>query len=183
MAIDLEDDITSDEQATELWRVAESGDVRGLEHALVEGVDVNATTAEGVTALMRAASHGHSEMVEALVGRGADVNLARADGFNALTLAAFFGHGDVVQILVEHGADPAMATRWGTSADMWASARSFPEVAEYLGRARVKTNDEDASAIEMQGEAHDGQEYSPLQAQHSADDVEYPEATRYQPQY
>src|SRR3982750_2050599 len=150
MAIDFENDSTSNVHANELWRIAESGDVRGLKKTLVESVDVNATNAEGVTALMRAAAHGHSEMVEALVGRGADVNLVRSDGFNALTLAAFFGHGDVVQILVEHGADPAMATRWGTSADMWASARSFPEVAEYLGQARGNTNAQDASAIQAE---------------------------------
>ena len=64
-------------QAAELWRIAESGDVRGLKKTLMESVDVNATNAEGVTALMRAAAHGHSEMVEALVqsmpGRGTAV--------------------------------------------------------------------------------------------------------------
>ncbi len=73
-------------------------------------------------------------MVRALLEHGADPNLSRNDKFTALMLAAFFGHEEIVKVLVEHGADTGAATRFGTSAKMWASSRTFAEVVNYLNK-------------------------------------------------
>jgi hypothetical protein len=116
----------------DLWHIAETNDTRALRTVLSSGLDVDARNEHGTTALMRAACHGKLQMVEALLMHGADPNAVRNDDFTALTLAAFFGHTEVVRLLVQAGADTDRVTRNGTSARMWASARTFKSVAKYL---------------------------------------------------
>ncbi len=126
--------------ATEgLWSLAEFGDVSQLEYLVASGADVNSSNCDGVTPLMRAAYHGRDEVVRALIKHGADLNATRGDGFTPLLLAAFFGHDDVVRTLVELGADLSSTTRFGTSAQMWATARSFYEIADYLKEVSVSS--------------------------------------------
>jgi len=120
----------------ELARAAETGDVEWLKATLAAGVDVDSSNMFGTTALMRASSRGDVRMVSVLLTYGADPNRARNDKFTALALAAFFGHQPVVKYLVEHGADPKSSTRFGTSPEMWANARTFRSVASYLGDKR-----------------------------------------------
>ncbi len=128
----------TDDAARELWRVAESGDVAELERLLPQVRDINARNKYGMTALMRAAYHGREEMVRSLLDHGADPNLVRNDRFTALALAAFFGHTGTVKILVEHGAKKEAVTRCGTSAYMWATARTFDEAARCLRAQPVR---------------------------------------------
>lgn len=124
----------------DLWRVAETDDVDELRRILSRDVDVNARNQHGMTALMRAAYHGNAEMVRVLLEHGADPNLPRNDRFTALALAAFFGHTETVRILIEHGAKTEVVTRCGTSAYMWATARTFAEAARFLeARKRAPT--------------------------------------------
>jgi len=104
-----------------------------LKSTLAAGVDVDTTNIFGTTALMRASSRGDVEIVRVLLSCGADPNRLRNDKFTALALAAFFGHQNVVKCLVEHGADAKVSTRFGTSPEMWANARTFRSVAQYLG--------------------------------------------------
>lgn len=115
-----------------LWQAAETGEIDDIKAVLSRVVDVNARNEHGVTALMRAAQHGHRNVVRLLLANGADANVIRNDKFTALSLAAFFGHTDVVRILMEHGADSQTSTRHGTSAHMWATARTFNEVVDQL---------------------------------------------------
>jgi len=119
-------------QVKQLWSVAESGDVNEVTAILSHGVDVNARNEHGMTALMRAARLGHAPVVRALLEHGADPNIARNDKFTALALAAFFGHTETVRILIEHGAKTEVVTRSGTSPRMWATARTFTEVARCI---------------------------------------------------
>jgi Ankyrin repeats (3 copies) len=116
----------------DLWRVAETNDIRAIERILSTGIDVDARNEHGTTALMQAVSHGRLQMVKALIARGADPNAVRNDNFTPLTLAAFFGYSDIVRLLVQAGAETDRVTRNGTSARMWASARTFQGVAKYL---------------------------------------------------
>lgn len=116
----------------DLWRVAENGDVNELAPVLPRVRDINAQNEHGVTALMRAAQYGHVKMVRALLEHGADANIKRNDKFTALALAAFFGHTEIVRVLMEHGADLQASTRHDTSPHMWATARTFNEVADQL---------------------------------------------------
>lgn len=115
-----------------LWRAAETGEIDEIKAVLKRVADINARNEHGVTALMRAAQHGQAEVVRLLLAQGADANVIRNDKFTALSLAAFFGHTDVVRILMEHGADSQTSTRHGTSAHMWATARTFNEVVDQL---------------------------------------------------
>lgn len=119
----------------ELWRVVESGELDELADVLPQA-DVNARNEHGMTALMRAAYHGRIQMVRVLLEHGADPNLTRNDNFTALSLAAFFGHSEIVEMLIGRGARTDVATRYGTSAHMWAKARSFGDVAQCLQKRR-----------------------------------------------
>ena len=121
-----------DSATLELWRAAETGKLADVETVLARVVDINARNEHGVTALMRAAQHGHAHVVRLLLAKGADANIVRNDKFTALSLAAFFGHTEVVRALMEHGADSKASTRNGTSAHMWATARTFNEVVDQL---------------------------------------------------
>src|SRR5215467_4239968 len=127
-------EFTFDAATRELWRVAECGAAGELAALLLRGVDVNARNEHGMTALMRAARCGHAAAVRTLLERGADPNVARNDRFTALALAAFFGHTETVRILIEHGAKTEVVTRSGTSPRMWATARTFSDVARTLER-------------------------------------------------
>jgi hypothetical protein len=121
----------------ELWRVAESGEIDELEDLnLLAQANINARNEHGMTALMRAANHGRVEMVRVLLEHGADPNITRNDNFTALSLAAFFGHTEIVEMLIGYGAETDVATRYGTSAQMWAKARSFGDVAQCLQKRR-----------------------------------------------
>lgn len=119
----------------ELWRVAESGEIDELAELLPQA-EINARNEHGMTALMRAAYHGRVQMVRALLEHGADPNATRNDNFTALSLAAFFGHSEIVELLIGYGASTDVATRYGTSAHMWAKARSFGDVAQCLQKRR-----------------------------------------------
>jgi len=116
----------------DLWRVAECGDASELAAIVSRGVDVNARNEYGSTALMRAASEGHASVVRSLLEHGANPNITRNDKFTALALAAFFGHTETVRILIEHGAKTEIVTRSGTSPRMWATARTFSDVARCI---------------------------------------------------
>jgi|GEM_PF-1825413 len=121
-----------------MWRIAATENVEALKDVLVQGADINASDIDGMTALMRAAEFGRPRMAQALIERGANLDAVRADGFTPLLLAAFFGHSEVVKLLVEAGADVSCTTRFDTSAEMWAKARTFYGVVRYLREARAK---------------------------------------------
>ena len=132
-----------------LWRIAETDNTHQVEFILASGVDINASNAHGTTALMRAVSHGRVRMVRVLLKHGADPNLSRNDKFTPLLLAAFFGHEEIVRILVEHGADVDAATRFGTSAQMWAASRTFGDVAHYLDKPHTASSLNKEPAVEQ----------------------------------
>jgi ankyrin repeat protein len=107
----------------QLWRIAETEDIKRVESLLARGAEINASNAHGMTALMRAAASGRIRMVRELLEHGADPNAVRNDDFTALMLAAFSGHQEIVRTLVEHGAKTDAATRFGTTAQMLAASR------------------------------------------------------------
>src|SRR5678815_5143760 len=131
----------------ELWRLVESGDVEGLRHLLPRVADINARNRHGMTLLMKAAGSGHAPVVRLLLEHGADPNLTRNDKFTALALAAFFGHTETVKTLMEFGARTEVVNRSGASAQTWATARTFAEVARCLGTPAPKTT---PSPIQLQ---------------------------------
>jgi len=130
--MNLRQDETASTPTLALWKIAETDNTDQVEDLLANGVDINVGNVHGTTALMRAASNGRIRMVHSLLSHGADPNRSRNDGFTPLHLAAFFGHAEVVRVLVEHGARVDAATRFGTSAQMWATARTFHAVVQVL---------------------------------------------------
>lgn len=123
----------------ELSRLVESGDVEALARLLPRVGNIDARNRHGTTALMQAARCGHAQIVRLLLEHGADPNLTRNDKFTALALAAFFGHTESVKTLMEFGARTEAVTRCGASAQTWATARTFAEVARCLDTPVPKT--------------------------------------------
>ena len=136
MRLNVQNSSNDGEVATAIGRVVRSGDIQLLHSMIDAGFDVNSTNTYGTTPLMVAASYGRLEIVRALLSSGADPNRMRNDKFTALALAAFFGHEEVVRLLITHGAKPSANTRFNTSPQMWARARTFQGVAKYLNDQR-----------------------------------------------
>src|SRR5689334_3491830 len=130
----------------ELWRIADTGEMDDLE-AVLSRADVNARNEHGMTALMRAAYHGRVQLVRVLLEHGADPNVTRNDNFTALSLAAFFGHAEIVDTLMQHGAKTDVATRFGTSPQIWAKARSYGDVARNLETRKDPSRKSVASSV------------------------------------
>ena len=83
-----------------LFLLVQSGDVKTLEQALIDGCDVNTTDNYNWSLLMSAACAGHAPVVQLLLKYGArwqDVRDHR--GFDAADLAAMAGHNNIVEIL------------------------------------------------------------------------------------
>lgn len=118
----------------QLWRAIETGDLNELRKIFGCGVSINSTDENGVTPLLHAACYDRIEVIRTLIEYGANVNAVRIDGFTPLLLAVFYGNRDIIQLLVESGADVAATTRFSTSAQMWATARGFYNIADYLQR-------------------------------------------------
>ena len=134
----------------ELARAAESGDVEKVARLLPRVVDLNARNRHGTTVLMKAAHCGHAQIVRLLLEHGADPNVTRNDKFTALALAAFFGHTETVKTLMEFGARTEAVTRCGASAQTWATARTFAEVARCLNTPAPKPAAEPQPRIQPQ---------------------------------
>ena len=132
MRLNLQKSNNNREAVDGMLSVVRRGDLQRLCSMIDAGFDVNTTNSHGMTPLMVAASNGRLDMVRALLNSGADPNRMRNDKFTALALAAFFGHEEIVRQLVKHGAKDDGSTRFKTSPQMWARARTFEDVARYL---------------------------------------------------
>jgi len=95
---------------------AHNGDDAGIEMALTEGADVNATGINDDTALGRAAFWGHRGIVERLIARGATVDSRNSTGATPLILAARGGEDEIVELLLRRGADPNATDERGATA-------------------------------------------------------------------
>ena len=133
--VQVESAKTEHERIELLMQAIQAGDVSTVERVLDGDVDVNAATPHGTTPLMSAAEYGRLEIARSLLKRGAAIDAARSDGFTALALAVFFGRDDIVRELLASGADVNAQSRSGTSLEMWAIARGFVELADFLKSA------------------------------------------------
>src|SRR5580704_202465 len=131
-------DVTLDEGATPLMRVARAGDSAVMRLLLDKGADPKLTTKDGNTAFMFAAGVGYrdkntrgseSEALEALkvaLAQNPDINQANTKGETALHGAALRGADTIVQFLVEHGAKLDVKTKQGfTALDVAMGKNSF----------------------------------------------------------
>ena len=117
-----------------LMTSVQSGDLKGVERALVNGADVNAENSANMTALMFATGDGNTRIVRILLGHGADVNRRSGEGETALMRAAFNGHAEVVKILLAEGAKINIqeARDRGMTALMGAAAGGHAEIVKLL---------------------------------------------------
>ena len=94
------------ENSTDLWAAARTGDLQAIKRYIKEGGDVNALD-KGfqLSAMSWSALYGQTEVVQLLIEKGADVNIKSGDGATPLHSAAFLGRVDVAKLLLENGAD------------------------------------------------------------------------------
>ena len=84
------------------------GDVEGVNAALDDGSDPDASDETGWTTLMEACIQGQSEIVKLLLNAGANVNSRTSNSGTAMFFAAAGGYSDIVEMLLEQGADPGI---------------------------------------------------------------------------
>ena len=111
-----------DDDAPPLVRLAERGDVAGVQAALQGGAAVDACDGDGRAALHWAADCGSVECCRVLLEAGARVDLRDGDGLTALAYAVICDRGDVVDLLMANGADPDVADNDGETPRASASA-------------------------------------------------------------
>ena len=93
--------------STDVWSAARTGDLKAIKHYIEEGGDVNALdNGFQLSAMSWGALHGQTEIVQLLIENGAEVNIKSGDGATPLHSAAFFGRTDVAKLLLENGANP-----------------------------------------------------------------------------
>lgn len=88
-----------------LVEAARSGDVRGVEDLVQQGVDVGASDLNGDLPLCQAARAGSIEVVDRLVAAGADPNMPDGVGWFPLSYAILAGSPAVTKRLLDAGAE------------------------------------------------------------------------------
>ena len=103
--------------ANDIWEAVFIGDLKFVQKAITEGMDVNAMhPGTGDPLLFTAALMGHTEVMTFLLEKGANINAQKGDGNTALHAAAFLGRADAVELLIKRGADINIRNNQGGSA-------------------------------------------------------------------
>ena len=100
-----------------VWDAVFVGDLKKVEKAITDGLDVNSQNPQSGDPLLFIASlMGHTDIIEFLLKKGADVNVRKNDGNTPLHAAAFLGRAEAVKLLLKHGADANARNNDGGSA-------------------------------------------------------------------
>ncbi len=103
--------------ASDIWEAVFIGDLKFVQKAVTEGMDVNAKNpVTGDPLLFTAALMGHTQVMTLLMEKGADINARKGDGNTALHAAAFLGRTEAVELLLKHDADVNIRNNQGGSA-------------------------------------------------------------------
>jgi ankyrin repeat protein len=116
----------------EMFSAANNGDLKTIEEALNNGVDVNSINLNGTTVLMIASLRGYTEIVKLLLENGADVNSFDNENDTALIRATFAGHADIVEMLLDAGADMNKLSNDSGTALMTASMFGYIDILKML---------------------------------------------------
>ena len=107
-----------------IFKLAQNGDIAGVEGLIEEGHGVNEVDAMGSTPLILAARNGHVSLVKILLGQGATVEAATYGGMRALHFAANALEEPTIIALLEEGkADINAPDGEGQGAIHWAASR------------------------------------------------------------
>ena len=96
-------------ESTDLFALAQRGDVEQLARLLEAGADPNEKRGNAFTALHAAAMHGHTASCRVLLDHGADPN-AQTDpqGYAPIHSASFADHIETVHLLMQRGASTTL---------------------------------------------------------------------------
>jgi beta-lactamase regulating signal transducer with metallopeptidase domain len=115
-----------------LLKVAERGDVGGVERLLEAGVSADARVVGDGSPLIAAARAGQVDVVRRLLRAGANVDMAVEGDGNPLVAAAAAGRLEVVRLLLDSGADIQAWTWRDETALIQASMRGHEDVVRLL---------------------------------------------------
>jgi ankyrin repeat protein len=127
------------EHPAPLVSAARNDDVEGVRE-LLEGADVNQTSADGTTALHWAVYRNNLALVEKLIAAGANVNAKNQYGSSPMSEAAVVGNLEVMKKLLAAGADVESANADGQTALMIVSRTSNVEAARLLLKKGAAVN-------------------------------------------
>lgn len=114
--------MTQEDINDRLIRAAKINDIKGVNKALQDGADINASNTNNFTTLTTAVSYRHRDIVQLLLKNGADINSPNGYGETALIVAARQGYLNIVSILIKYGADVNKTDLYGSSAVLKACA-------------------------------------------------------------
>ena len=140
-----------------------SGNLLLFSLRLVEGVNLNGSTADGRTALMMAVEGGQLQIARLLIEVGADVNGRRGgagdlSGWTALMSAARRGQLEIARLLIETGARVDCVTVIGCTALMMAAENGALKMVEFLIEKGAEVNGASLSgATALISAVHTGQ--------------------------
>ncbi len=101
-----------------LVHLMEDGNVKEIDQALKNGVNLKRPLQDGQTVLMIAVKHNQDpEIIPFLCSKGIDINAVDDKGQTALMLAALFNSNpEIVKALLKNGADKTIRDKTGKSA-------------------------------------------------------------------
>jgi ankyrin repeat protein len=92
-----------DRYVNAIHRYSREGNLKGVQHELDSGADVDVQCPFRASPLHYASKAGHAEIVKLLLDCGADIESRDEMGITPLVDASTYGHYDVVRILLDYG--------------------------------------------------------------------------------
>lgn len=112
--------------------MVKSGDLPGLQRALLRGESPNTRDGAGIPALAIAAQFGALDAVKALLEFKANIDILDTEGNTALAHAASRGHLEIVRVLLAARAQVNRENRQGETPLMLAARTNRPDIVAEL---------------------------------------------------
>ena len=117
-----------------IHELVKSNEIRDVERALDDGVDVDSRNQYGATPLHLAVQHNDIVLAELLLNRGAKVDARQRQGATPLHIAAHEGLLAMAELLLGHGADLNARNNFNETPMQVAYRRDYPDVVAFLKR-------------------------------------------------
>jgi uncharacterized protein len=120
------------DDAEKYLEASRRGDLRSVQAAVEQSVDLDVVDRDGRTAILLAAIHGHHDVVEHLIDAGADIDRQDNMSVNPFLHGCMVNDLRLVQVMVAAGTDLRRLSRFGGNGITPAAEKGHLEVVQEL---------------------------------------------------